>query len=108
MASTCATTLEASNVAWPRKGPHATATPTTPYSTPQANPTTALSSALAICTRCLTGTHSSEVRTLLVAYSPVTVVIARTRKTNCTRMTEEGDALPTAWIGLSLTRPMEP
>lgn len=108
MATVWYATFDSSNSACPRKGPQARAMPSTAHTIAVTKPTRALSSALASCTRGLTGTHSSEVRTLFVEYSLVTVVIARITRANWVRTTEETDALPTGWSGLSLIRAIDP
>lgn len=103
-----ATALPGSKDAWPRKGARATAMPRTANRHPAVKETAAATTALASCRRCLAGTHWSEVRTLSVAYSLVTMVIASTTMANWPRMAEETGALPSGWTGLSLIRAIEP
>ncbi|MER6519907.1 hypothetical protein ABT246_24010 [Streptomyces sp. NPDC001553] len=108
MAGTWTTALAGSNVACPRKGTQAAAMPNAPYRIPATAATAAAMTVLASCMRCLTGTHSSEARTLFVAYSLVTAVIARTTIANCTSSSAVTGALPTGWSGTSLMRAIEP
>lgn len=89
-------------------GPQATAMPAAAHTAPVAKETPAASSAFASCTRCRTGTHRSEARTLEVVYSPVTMSMARTTTANWTTAVEETEASPTGWTGCPLIRAIEP